>query len=152
MENEMDLQDEIKVRLTPLAESFLLTATRWSKFLAILGFVYSGFIVILSFSIGSIMSIAAATNPMAMAGFPAILVSVIYLIIAVVSFFAAFFMYNFSVKTQRGIKLREEYSIESGMKAMKNYYMLMGILAIVGLSLFVLGLFVAIIAGVATAF
>ena len=152
MEETLDIQEEIKIRLTPLAESYLLTATRWSKFLAILGFIYAGFILIMSFFIGTLFSLAAANSPIGLGGIPGIFLSFVYIIIAAVVFLCAYYMYNFATKTQRGIKTREEYNVEAGMKSLKNYYLITGILAIVGLSVAVLFIFVGIIAGIASSF
>ncbi|MBN2165808.1 MAG: hypothetical protein JW717_05975 [Marinilabiliaceae bacterium] len=149
MENQIDIQDEIKLRITPSAANYLLTATRWAKFLAILGFVYSGVVLILAFSIGAIMSLSMASAQMAMAGIPVVFLSFIYIVIAIISFLVAFYMYSFASKCQKGVNLHDEYEIEVGMKAMKTFYMIWGIIAIVGLSIVVLSLFVGIIASAA---
>lgn len=152
MENEIDLQDEIKLRLTPLAENYLLITTRWVKFLAILGFVMAGILVVMSFAMGAIMSLISNAGAGSTGQLPAVAMSAIMLIGAAIYFIIAFYMYRFATKTQRGIKMREEYNLEEGFKALKTYYLIAGVMVVVVLSIYALILFIAIIAGLASAF
>lgn len=154
MENEINVQDEIKMRLTPMAEQYMLASTRWAKFLSILGFIAAGFMLIFSLSLSSIMSLATAFNPAGgagLAGVPIFFLSAIYIGMSVIYFMIAFYMYNFATKTQRGILQRDEYSMEAGFKALKSQLTLMGVMAVIGLSLLALIVVFAIIVGIASA-
>jgi hypothetical protein len=152
MEKEVNIQDELTMRLTPMAEQYLLAATKWAKFLAIIGFVMSGLMIIMALSIGSLLSLATAMGGAAgagMAGVPVVLFSIVYIAMGLVYFFIAFYMYNFASKTQRGILRREDYNIEAGFKALKIQLTIMGVMVIIGLSFFALIFVIAIIAAIA---
>jgi len=154
MENEINVQDEIKMRLTPMAEQYMLASTRWAKFLSILGFVVAGFLLIFSLSLSSILSLAATFNPAGgagLAGVPIFFLSAFYIGMSVIYFMIALYMYNFATKTQRGILKRDEYSMEAGFKALKSQLTLMGVMAVIGLALFALIIVIAIIVGIASA-
>lgn len=152
MENELNLQDEIKMRLTPMAENFLMAATRWAKFLSVLGFILSGFILILALAFGTIISALGAMggSSAVAAGVPAALGTIVYLIVSVIYFFIAYFMYNFASKTQKALTSRQEQLMEDGMKSIRNYFQIIGIMAIIGLALFVVIILVGIIAALST--
>lgn len=152
MESEINVQDEIKLRLTPMAEQYMLAATRWAKFLAILGFIVAGIMLIFSLSIGAIMSLATSMNPAAGAGFAAVpvgIISGVYITISALYFAIAFYMYHFASKTQSGILKRDEYLVEAGFKAFKTQLTIMGVLAVIGISMILLAFVIAIIAGIA---
>lgn len=150
---EVNIQDELKLRLTPIASNYLLTASRWAKFISILGFILSGLILIMAFSMSTIMSLTmAGGGGVGLAGFPFFLVGILYGVVAAVYFFLSYSVYNFGSKTHKGIKMHNEYDIESGTKSLKNTFLIIGIMAIIGLSMMVLTIFIGIIAGVASVF
>jgi len=62
----------------------------------------------------------------------------VYLAVTVIYFFLSYFMYMFSVKIKRAIADGDKAAFGSGIRNMKYYFQLGGILTIVALGLVVL--------------
>ncbi len=120
--------------------SFLDTASKWAKFLAIVGFVFIGLFVIMAFTAGALFS--QLPTPV-----PGALFTVIFLIVAVISFFPIYYIFNFAVKTQRAIKSNDTSTLTSAFENLKSHYKFMGILTIIYLSIYVPFLLIALAGG-----
>jgi hypothetical protein len=82
---------------------------------------------------------------------PVGLIMVVMLAVTAMYFVIAYNMYNFAVKAQRALRMREELNLELGFKSFKRYNMILGIMAIVVLSIYALIIFILIVTGVANA-
>ena len=106
----------------------LRKAMSWAKFLSIMMFIGTGMMFLLS--------IVWFDNDME-PGAGGILGGV-YLAVTVIYFFLSYFMYMFSVKIKRAIADGDKAAFGSGIRNMKYYFQLGGILTIVALGLVVL--------------
>ncbi|MFT3740197.1 MAG: DUF5362 family protein [Breznakibacter sp.] len=138
MENEILSSERPVLTLTSDAENFLVTAARWSKFLGILGFISSGLVVISAMFVGMVMTMLSAFAGAAAMPFPPIVVSLVYVVIGAVYFFVALFLYKFGSNAGTALKTRRESYLEDSLKSLKLHFTIMGVLAIIGLSLMVL--------------
>jgi hypothetical protein len=124
--------------------SFLADTAKWGKFLAIVGFVFSGLMVILAFFIGNLMSNLYPLGGLNFSGF-GVLGTVVYLIIAALIFFPNLFLFNFARKMQAALRNSDQSSLNASLGSLKLKYKFMGILMIIVLSfyllLFMIGLF-----------
>jgi hypothetical protein len=132
-ENHLHVNDQVK--------KYLLETAKWGKFLAIVGFVGMGLLVLLglAFIVGfSIFnSLTKSPVPVGALGF-------IYIIMAVLYFFPLNYLYNFSEKIPRGIALNDELELTSSFENLKSLFKFSGILTIVLLSLYALILVIAV--------
>src|SRR5450755_1753744 len=80
--------------------SFLGETARWAKFLAILGFISCGLIVLAAIFAGSIFSMISRENNVSLAGGFGTAVSVVYILLALLYFFPCFYLFNFASKMQ----------------------------------------------------
>jgi len=71
-------------------------------------------------------------------GFPSVLITVIYLIIAVIYFFPIYYLYNFSVKMKKALLSDDQTLLRNAFEDLKSHYKFVGIFTIVILSLYLL--------------
>ena len=112
--------------------NFTLQKTaKWAHILAIVTFVSLGISLI-----NSILVIITTGE------FGVILSAIIT---TVISFILAMCIYNFSKHAKIASETNDSAQLNQAMYQIKNYFLIMGILFIIGLSLVALGLFIAII-------
>ena len=103
MENHDLLNNDLQV--SPNGLSYLIECARWGKFLAIMGFILCGIMVIMAFFIPVMITALPPYNTMSStfsAGVKAGMTTV-YLFLAVMMFFPCFYLYKFSVKMQSDV-------------------------------------------------
>ena len=127
--------------------AYLSETVKWAKFLAILGFIMCGFMVLAAFFIGTFMSmLSPMSNLEGMEGAPMPMIgrlgggflTVLYLIIAFVYFIPCLYLYRFADRTQRGLLGSDQYIFTSGLHQLKSLFRFMGILSIVVIGLYLL--------------
>ena len=136
--------------LTPDAKYFLHTAARWANFLAILGFILTGFVVlgalywlVLGGTIATTMSQNQGGTgiPSLYGGLAGALGSgmgVIYLLIAVFYFLYSFYLYKFASSTKKAVLFNSIADITIGFKNLKSFFKLWGIITIVAIAIGIL--------------
>ncbi|AMM52805.1 hypothetical protein TH61_07135 [Rufibacter sp. DG15C] len=146
--------------LSPQVMNFLYATAKWGKFLAIVGFVMIGFLILLGIFGGSFMGAVmnssmeangGAANPLA--GAMGAFFAVFYLLFAVLYFFPVLYLYKFSTRMQTGLRAKDEGLVESSFENLKSLFKFMGVLTAVILGFY--GLIIVFglgVAGVATMF
>ena len=128
------------------AKAYLGETAKWAKFIAIVNFVFIGFTVLGSLSIGTVLSSMPefADNPN-FAMFSGGMVAFIYLVFAVIWFIPTLYSYQFATKTQRALRLNDEPMMTEALGKLKSHYKFWGIFMaiIVGFYalMFVFGIF-----------
>jgi len=123
----LEISEEIKNQLNG--------AGGWAKFLAILGFVFMGMMVIAGF----IMSIVLAVIPNKAFGslpFPSFLFGIFYLIMAAIYFLPILYLYRFSSGIKKALLLKNQNQFAKAFSNLKAHYRFIGILMIVLLALY----------------
>ncbi|WP_439880644.1 DUF5362 family protein [Pontibacter sp. MBLB2868] len=120
--------------------SFLSSAAKWGKFLAIVGFVMIGLTVLFAFFAGSFFGpmmneLDGDTNFAGGAFF-----AVFYIVFALLYFFPVLYLYKFSSKMQDALRLQSENVIAESFKNLKSLLKFVGILTIVFFGIYALGL------------
>lgn len=118
-----------------------LNATRpWVKFLAIVGFVFIGLMIL----IGLIMTPAfsAASKEPGMAAFGPVF-GILYLVMAVIYLMPCLFMYRYAAAIA-AIPSAGQSALEDALKNQKSFWKFMGILMLIMLCLYVIGILAAI--------
>lgn len=116
--------------------SFLSEASRWGKFLSILGFVLCGIIVLCALFANTLISSAFKQVDPQFANLGAaggIIVAIYYLIIGLLYFFPSLYLFNFSSKMQTAIRNNDQVSLNNAFKNLKSCFKFWGILVIIGL-------------------
>ena len=127
----------------------LRESARWAKFIAIVGFVMVGFMVLASFFMGAIFSNLAGVDESfgMMAAGGGIFMTIFYLILAAIYFFPCLCLYRFATKTKAALVAYDTNGVTEGLKQMKNYFQFIGIMTAVLIGLYALFFFVGIIGG-----
>lgn len=137
-----------KLELTEIVLNNLKTSANWAKLIGICGFVLTGIVVVFGI-IGSFaqtrmpdqMIPANTMNPMIQIA--------ILLISALLSFFVYLFLYNFGCKAKRGLENAQKEDFEEGIENLKIFFKYMGILTLIGISIFALTILISIITAAA---
>jgi low temperature requirement protein LtrA len=130
--------------------SHLNEAARWSRFLSILGFIYIGLLIvggILYGSVGSSFMSGTGGDAEIPTRFSGVLISFIFILVALVLFFPVLYLFNFSSKMRRAIRNNDQPILTEAFKNLKSFFRFYGILAIIVLSLYALAIIAAVIGG-----
>jgi hypothetical protein len=129
------------------AKAHLQEASKWAVFLSILGFIGIGLMIILSFTIGSVLSNLPLGT---LGGFSPQFFSYFYLIFAGIYFIPVFYLFQFGSKTKTALINNDTDLLTFGLKKLKSHYKFIGILAVVSIGLYFLlilfGVFSALMA------
>ena len=134
------VENDAGLKLTGESRANLGSTSKWAMFLAILGFVSIGVMVIFGFFFGIFFSmISKETMPH---GFPSYLFGLIYLILGAIYFFPILYLYRFSSFIKKALLNNDSEEMDKAFSNLKAHYKFMGILMIV-----VLGIYVLVFAG-----
>ena len=151
MDQEQNYQQNLII--TPVIKSALLETAKWTKFLAILGFIAVGILVLIGIFYGTIISFIGSTSTFSQAsslgsfafgGF----FTIIYILIALLYFFPAKYLYNFSVKLKNAIHSSNQSMLSDAFFNLKSHYKYIGILMIILLAFYAVIFIFMLIAGI----
>jgi hypothetical protein len=142
MENfENKVQDDNSFISNTEINDYLMETSKWGKFLAIVGYVGMGILILVGIfmmvGLSKISSFPGTSFPMGSFGF-------IYIILSVIYYFPVNYLYTYSVKIKQGLNSKDITTITAGFQNLKSLFKFMGILTIVILSIYGLILVIAI--------
>lgn len=120
-------------------KGYLDTASKWAKFLGIMGFIFTGFIIIAAlfmFTYGSSLGSAFGGNSPISGGVLGFGVGFLYILLALPYFFISLYMYRFATKTQTALYSSNDVALTEAFKNLRNFFRLMGILIVAILVLY----------------
>jgi len=141
---------EPELVLIPQARYYLHTAGRWANFLGILGFVFTGFIVLQAIFIGGAFSHLqqyqgllsyGSGSPSMYGDIIAIIVTVVRVtcvLTAVVCFFFSYYLYQFASQVKKAVLFNDSLQLSTGIESLKSFFKLWGITTIVTIVLYLL--------------
>jgi hypothetical protein len=147
--------EEKSFQINETTIGFLAEIAKWAKFLAVIGYIFIGFMVIVSIIVGLFLpslNNEILANGGSATGVNSTLLTSIYLIMAAIYVYPVYALYSFASGTQKLIKNNDENELENSFKKLKGFFKYFGILTIVALAFYVLIIIAAIFAGVASAF
>ena len=143
MENENQTQNEnFENQLTSAAVGFLQESAKWSKFMAIIGFIGIGLMVMVSL----FMAIGfGAIGPMSV-------LSIIYVVFAGVYFFPIYYLYQYATKTSAALHSKNKQLLTDGLENLKSHHKFLGIFTLIIISLYGFIFVFAILGGILSTF
>lgn len=130
--------------LTAIAKQALLVASKWAKFLSIIGFIGVGLMVL----IGIFIMFQLANIPIRIGnGLPVGLFGFIYIAMALFYFFPVYYLFQFANNTKKGLSNNSNESVEIGLVNLKSMFKFIGIFTVVILSIYALIFIVAFVVG-----
>ena len=144
MENENQSQfDSFELHLNQTALDYLRESAKWSMFLAILGFVGVGFLALMAIIMTSVMSAMPDTpGPF---GAVKVIISIFYLVIALVYLFPVYYLYRYASNAKKAIYAKDSALLTDAFGALKSHHKFLGIAAIIIISLYILAAIVMVI-------
>lgn len=142
-------QNLFDLQIDHQASVFLRETAKWSKFLAIVGFVICALLVLVGIFAGSLLADFGTLTGMGdMVSGAGAVFTIIYVIIALVYFFPCLYMYNFATKMKMALNTNDQNQLNSSFGNLKSCFKFMGVLTLVILCLYAL-MFLIGIAGAA---
>lgn len=139
--------------LDPNGKAHLAEAARWAKFIAIVGFIMCGLVVLFGIFFSSIfanLSSSARYTPYDTysqgAGSFATMMAIIYIVIAVIWFFPFLFMFRFAGKMKLALAANDQEALNTSFQNLKIMFRYVGIITIIVLSIYVI-FFLVMLAG-----
>ena len=149
MEDNLHVENGENLVIDWRSKEFLKETAKWTKFLAILGFVGIGLMVL-----GSLVMLFAPSSLMSNGDFPfggKIFMMLLYLAFAVLYYFPVSYLYQFSENTKKAIENNDNNAIRDAFEFLKSHYKFMGILTIILLAFYAIIIFIGLIGAGAAA-
>ncbi|HYV93868.1 MAG TPA: DUF5362 family protein [Chitinophagales bacterium] len=142
---------EAEILDTPMADgklevdvtnaAYLSETARWAKFLAILGFVMCGIIILVGLFASSLFTkystLTGSSFQMAGMG---IMLTVIYVLLGVIYFFPCYYLFNFAQKMKLALRMRDQVTLSESFRNIKSCFKFMGILMIIVLAFYAIAI------------
>jgi hypothetical protein len=115
-----------------------MTASKWGKFLSIVGFIGLGLLIIFAviFMMGFFpMKEMNGMNQSPFMRLPFVFVGFIYIGIAAITFFPVFYLYKFSTEMKQALIRSDEHILTSSFENLQKMFTFYGIMTIVMLAL-----------------
>ncbi|MBN8852588.1 MAG: hypothetical protein BGO55_02425 [Sphingobacteriales bacterium 50-39] len=126
--------------------AYLKEAARWAKFLAIVGFIFCGLFAIFGLFAGSLIGRMYSSVGVGQSGaMGGAFFSIVYILIALLYFFPCLYTFNFAKKMQVALASNDQAQLNQSFRNLKACYRFLGILMVICLSLWGLGIIFAII-------
>ena len=124
-----------------LGVGYLRDAAYWAKFLAIAGFIFCGLFVVVAVLVLSLLSsLFNSVGASGTAGIGAVPIAFVYVGIAVLNFFPCLYLYNFAVKMQVALRSNDQEQLNTAFRNMRAFYRFVGVMMIIALGVFLLGI------------
>lgn len=129
---------------------YLAEAAKWAKFLAIIGFIFCALFIVFALFAGPYLSTyftqfeqqSSAGNIGAIGG---TVFTVVYILVALLYFFPCLYMFSFASKMQAAIRNNDQVHLNNSFKNLKSCFKFWGILLIIVLCIYAIGITFAII-------
>jgi hypothetical protein len=146
MENEKQTEN-FENQLTTAAVGFLQESAKWSKFMAIIGFIGIGLMVLVSlFMAIGFSAMGASTMPEL--PFPMSVFSILYVLFAAIYFFPVYYLYQYATKTSAALHSKNKQLLTDGLENLKSHHKFLGIFTLIIISLYGFIFVFAILGGI----
>lgn len=144
---EKSVFESFELNLPPAIVGYLKETSTWTYFLSILGFFGIGLMILGGLFFSVVMNLMPGGNPYAGLGFDMSYFGMIYVVMALLYFFPVLYLFNFSRKMKRALVSHNNNDLTAAFSNLKSHYKYIGVFTIVIISLYVLLLVFAMIAG-----
>lgn len=138
------------LNIDPNSKSLLTEIAKWARFLAIVGFIVCGLVVIA----GIVMAAAfnSVDNPyddgsafMAPSAGIGVAAIIMYILVALIYFFPTLYLYRFGVRMRNALASSDQNTFNDSLSNLKASFRFVGILVIIMISLWILGFVLGIL-------
>jgi hypothetical protein len=131
-------------QLTAESVTYLLKVAKWGKFLAILGFIVSGLLIVGGIAMSFILSKVSGSDELVPLNLPfsTVFLSIIYIIVAGIYLIPVIFLNTFSNNAIKAVNLSSTEKMTTALQNLKNLFVFIGVSTIILLALYTLTLIV----------
>ncbi len=129
-----------EVQVTPGMMESMRSIKPWTKFLAVLGFVFVGLMIVL----GAGFMLLAGMFPHQKNPFPPFM-GFFYILFSILYFMPAFYLYKYSSAIADFLRSNGAGDLESALAYQKSFWKFVGILTVIGMALAILAIAAAVI-------
>ena len=150
----MEAQSGLLLAIDLDSRSYLSETTKWGKFLAIIGFIMCGLIVLIGLFFGTVFSTLGNLGGQMnnMGGAFATVMAIVYTLLAVLYFFPCLFLYRFSNQMQAALNRNDGANLTTAFRNLKSLFKFTGIMMIVVLAFYAMALVIGLGAGAMSGF
>ena len=155
--------DEIKINETSTPQEtsgllllqdgqlYLLEIGKWARFLGIMGFIGSALVAVVGLFFGTLMTVLTRYQATPMPKFFGGAMGFVYVLIGVLYFFIALYLYQFGIRIKTAIQSADSFEVSLALSKLKSFFKTIGILTIAMLILYAFLIVIFIVIAVATA-
>lgn len=145
MENMDLLNNDLQV--SAASQNFLNEAAKWGKFLAIVGFIFCGIMIVVAFFIPTLFMTLPPYNQLSGSFSSGVSagITVVYLVLALILFFPCLYLFRFSVKMKLALSSVSQENFDISLQNLKSLLKFYGIFTIVMLSFYALAFIVGML-------
>ncbi len=159
----MEVEKSYVLNVNENAAHYLYKSAQWSKFFAILGFIFAGIMVLLTIfmiGFGTFLPIFSKSMPMEgsgvgpaamFSGVAMVFIAIIYLGLSLLYFIVSLKLYRFADKAKIALNSNSDEMLELSFKNLNSALTIMGIVTIIVLAIYVIMFIVMALAGFGTA-
>lgn len=119
-----EIPDNQTIHIDNITQKYLKTAARWAKFLALLGFVFVGLMILAGIFVGIIYNITESDLMMDQKmPVPSYIISLFYLLGAMIFLIPNLFMNSFANKTVKAIEKKDADILSKSFRSLKNWFL-----------------------------
>jgi len=147
---ELENQKNPQLIVTEDMRSYFYDMAKWAKFLGIVGFVISAFMLMAALTIGPTISSNPEMAKMLgqLGAMDGTTFSIVFLIYGLAIFFPSLLMVRYATKAKHGVLYGEQNSLDEGIAKLKSLFKYFGILALIFIGLYLLTLISAVLGSI----
>ncbi|NII83669.1 MULTISPECIES: DUF5362 family protein [unclassified Pedobacter] len=132
---ENEVPQEVKLVVTEEMRSYFYDITKWTKFLSIVGFVFSALLILVSLNIRSIVSTnpAAAKQLGTLGNGGTTMLTIVYLLFGLLYFYPSLLLFRISNKGKQAVLYGDQESLNVCILSLKSLFKFWGIVTILGI-------------------
>lgn len=134
-----DLKELKKIELEEDTLKDLDTTRKWSMFIAILGFIAIGIMLLIGLIAGVFLSVTK-TQEINLGAGESILIFGLLLLFGVIYFFPIMYLYRFSKHAGNAVRALDKEQMQKAFRYLRKYYVFIGITIIIVLVIYVIAL------------
>jgi hypothetical protein len=151
------MEEQDNVSLNELAMDSLRVSAKWCTFLSIMGFIFIG--LMLLFGLLATVSLSAISSQPEMQGLEGMnpmfgfmkYLPLLYILIAVVYFFPVYYLFKYASGMKKALNFRNSEMVADSLSYLKSHHKFLGVMTIVFISLYIVGIIGIIIFGASMA-
>ncbi len=138
--------------IEPVTKMHLSETAKWARFLAIMGFIGMGLIVIVFIFAGVFFGAMSSSVPVnrelrTTTGLAASMQFIFLILMVVLYFFPTLFLFRFATRMKAALAADDQEALNTSFQNLKKLFRFIGILTIIFISLYAIVIFAALLGG-----